>query len=573
MGNPAAQGWLFSVDFGTSNTAAAHVAETSGTVQPLPLSHGGNLISSAVYVGQSGQIEVGEVALNNAAADPAGFIAAPKRSLSLGQPTFRVGAGEVPAHLVVAGVLRTALTKAQAQHGGKPPAGIVLTHPEEWLPPQVQILTDAANSIGFPAELVRTVSEPRAAAFYYARGGSVRPGDKVAVYDFGGGTLDVAVLSAGEDGNFNVIAAGGDNALGGRNFDAIIRRWAERQLEDEAIELLDAIRGGRLSSREAWELDDSIRRAKEVLSESAQASIEVAAGPHHAVLWLSRDEFEQLIAAEVTRAVELAQSVLRIVGVGGVSAVYMTGGSSRIPAVRRAIGSLGSVATLDDPKTVVAQGALIAVTKQEEATGAAATAGAGARPGRDGVRSKQSWAFAGAGAVVGAVLTAILMATTGVGVGESSDAAPKTVYLEPGDAVKALMPAQMRNVVRCQEELDDATDSKLGIRSFKCRPTKNKEPLFAGLTKSDYGSVLITAKTSPDPAGRVNYMTNYKPSSTQQELVKVRDDAVALIVKKSYSSSNAVDLEYGNSKTGLYIQILDCKDKNTILTFLSRAGL
>jgi hypothetical protein len=360
MGPGTSSGWLLGVDFGTSNTAAGHNNELTGTVQALPLSHNGNLMSSSVFVTSPAQIDVGDVALNKASADPAGFIAAPKRLLTLGQSVFQVGGMDVPAHTVAAGVLRTVLARAQGRHEGRPPSGLVLTHPENWSAQQVRVLTDAAAELGYPPQLVRTVSEPRAAAHYYARNGEVDPGDRVAVFDFGGGTLDVAVLAAARDGSFDVVAAQGDNALGGRNFDAAIRRWVDTELSDRNPALLSALES-KTSVRDLRTLDESIRNAKEVLSESPQASIDIYADGEHEVLSLTRGEFESLIEREVTRGVELARATFRGAGVDGgtLRAIYLTGGSSRIPMVHQQVQSLGRIATLDDPKTVVAQGALL----------------------------------------------------------------------------------------------------------------------------------------------------------------------------------------------------------------------
>ncbi len=77
MTTSVSSGWMLSVDFGTSNTAAAHVDDLTGAVQTLPLSYGANLMSSSVYVQSPTRIEAGEVAQNKAAADPSGYLATP----------------------------------------------------------------------------------------------------------------------------------------------------------------------------------------------------------------------------------------------------------------------------------------------------------------------------------------------------------------------------------------------------------------------------------------------------------------------------------------------------------------
>ncbi|MBN4925539.1 Hsp70 family protein [Hoyosella rhizosphaerae] len=351
--------WVLGIDFGTSNTAAAHNRVTGGGVEALPLSHHGNLLPSAVFMKSPTQIEVGEVAINQAELNPAAFLAAPKRVL--GQRTISLDGYDLPPSDVVAAVIAKVVAKATTVHGGAPPSTVVLTHPEAWSVAEIQALTTAAMRAGVPAQAIRTISEPRAAVHYYTRTNTLREGESIAVFDFGGGTLDVAVLSACADGGFDVVAARGDNALGGKTFDALVRRWVDEQLNERNPELFRHLREtaplGVLRT-----VDDSIRRAKELLSETPSARITVSAAGKQENLLITRDEFEELIGTNVERAVDLTRATLRSAGVDAnrLSALYLTGGSSRTPLVHHQLGQIGPIATLDDPKTVVAQGAIIA---------------------------------------------------------------------------------------------------------------------------------------------------------------------------------------------------------------------
>lgn len=362
MGLRGPSDWLLAVDFGTSNTAAASLDTATGEVRSVALSHTATVMSSSVFVTSPTQIEVGDVARDRATSDPSSFVVAPKRSLAQAQQVFRVGDGDVPAHSVVAAILRSAMIRSQSQLGGRSPSGIVLTHPEGWSPQQIRVLTEAANEIGYPSNLVQTVSEPQAAAHHYGRTTQVRPGERIAVFDFGGGTLDVAVLTARSDGSFEVTAARGDQALGGRDFDAAIRRWVEHQLGESNPELVRRLATMSLLDRRA--LDESIRQAKELLSETPSAGIDVRVGEHHERLSLTRREFEEIIAPDVARAVQLTRGTLELAGIRGpgrLQAIYLTGGSSRIPLIHTQLQAFAPVATLDDPKTVVARGALACV--------------------------------------------------------------------------------------------------------------------------------------------------------------------------------------------------------------------
>ncbi|WP_326603532.1 Hsp70 family protein [Rhodococcus sp. PD04] len=348
--------WVLAVDFGTSNTSAAHRTGPD-RVESLPLTHTSNLMPSSVYVDHTGAITTGDVAINQAGVDPAGFVAYPKTHVAVGSVMVR-GQDVLVAH-TIASVLRTVYNQALPRHNNHPPAEVVLTHPEAWSQRELDVLRHAASLAGLGGS-VSLISEPRAAAFYYSRqhDATIVKGSTIAVFDFGGGTLDIAVLTATSEWTFEVIRAGGDNTLGGKNLDATVARWVDDRLRDDDADLAAWLRTpDGLDARRT--LDDQIRRAKELLSEHPSATIRVTGNGADLTFTITRDEFEQLIEPQITRGVQLAAQVLRDAGVdrSGLQALYLTGGSSRIPYVHRRLSELGSIATLDDPKTVVAKGA------------------------------------------------------------------------------------------------------------------------------------------------------------------------------------------------------------------------
>ncbi|WP_245687810.1 Hsp70 family protein, partial [Rhodococcus phenolicus] len=304
--------WVLAVDFGTSNTSAAHRTGPD-RIESLPLTHTSNLMPSAVYLDPHGTITTGDVAVNHATLDPAGYIAAPKAHVTTG--TVHTRGHDIPTATTIAAVLRTVHTRALTAHNNQPPTDIVLTHPEAWSPRELAVLRHAATLAGLGGH-VCLISEPRAAAFHYSRhhDAKIVAGSTIAVFDFGGGTLDVAVLTATDEWTFEVLRAAGDNALGGKNLDA---------------------------------------------TDAPSATIRVTGNGTEITVTLTREEFEQMIEPQIGRAVQLAATVLREAGVdrGGLQALYLTGGSSRIPYVHRRLAELGPIATLDDPKTVVARGA------------------------------------------------------------------------------------------------------------------------------------------------------------------------------------------------------------------------
>ncbi|WP_448852300.1 Hsp70 family protein [Corynebacterium sp. 335C] len=348
--------WHLAIDFGTSNTAAAHTSASSGEVETLPLSHQGNLMPSAVFADEKG-IYVGHSARNHAGSRPDAFLASPKRVID--HDAVTLGGRSVEVSDLVGAVLHRVIETAKKQHGGADPETVTLTHPEAWSAHALNNLKAGAAKAGVDASSLHTISEPRSAARFYSKGKGLVTGDRVAVFDFGGGTLDIAVLERRDDGSFQVVTARGDNSLGGRNVDALIRNWVLRQLEEDEPQLAGYLRSAPASVTVS--LDHSIREAKEILSDTPSATITVSTPQGETNLLLTRDEFEELLVTDIDRAVALTQATLRDAGAGAETAtLYLTGGSARIPYVQQRLGEVCQVATLDDPKTVVARGALMA---------------------------------------------------------------------------------------------------------------------------------------------------------------------------------------------------------------------
>ncbi len=430
-----AHDWMLSIDFGTSNTAAAHTSPSGNGVQVLPLSHRSNLMPSAVYVESPQNVYSGDAALNKAEERPQALLAEPKRVLRLGM--VPVNGYEIPPSDLVAAILRAVYERALSVHNNRPPSRVVLTHPEAWPPDQVTILTDATVSAGIDPAAVVTISEPRAAVHYYTRTTPMPSGGGIAVFDFGAGTLDVAVLKATDAHTFEVVAARGDNALGGKNFDAMIRRWVDEQLDEYDPQLLDWLRRS-ATQQDIRSLDEQIQRAKELLSDQPAATIRVTGNGHSTALSLTRDELEQIIGPQIDMALDLTRCTLTDAGIdaGSLETIYLTGGSSRIPLVHRRLSALGPVATLDDPKTVVAQGALFApprtvathVPAPVAHTTPRTTSPAASAPGPGAMGKKLRLATAAAGLVLlGGVFAAVVLTGQDTTAGSATAAAETTI--------------------------------------------------------------------------------------------------------------------------------------------------
>lgn len=357
--------WRLSIDFGTSSTTAA-VSGRDGRVFPLALEAHAFAIPSAV-VAVEGELHTGPAATRLAAVNPDGYEGTPKRRI--GEDEILLDGRTISPVTLVAAVLSRVYRTALRHHDGVAPAQVVLTHPEAWRGHRLERLRESAVAAGIGGDRIRLVSEPVAAAWHYARS---RPesatGAPLAVLDFGGGTLDVALLSSERrDGQprFRVIDQDGIDTLGGHDLDSALVRWTLEQLRsDSRTEMAEAVGGvGSESLYDRLVLRDQVRQAKHSLSEHASAPIAVRASGQEWVGSVTRDEFVALIGADLDRAVGLLQRLLDRCGIApaDLATLFLTGGSTLIPELHVRLERLvpGRLATLDDPKLVTCLGALL----------------------------------------------------------------------------------------------------------------------------------------------------------------------------------------------------------------------
>ena len=353
MGVVAAN-WVLSIDFGTTTTAAAI---TDGDRVELVEIDGSPRMPSVVLASESGDLVVGAAAEQQLALTPERAERTPKRRI--GDEIMLLGSRAVRPVDAVAAIFRAVAAEAVRRQSGGAPSALRLTHPARWGSVRLGALSEAAELAGLPHPSY--VAEPVAAAVHFADEREV-DGAHVAVYDLGGGTLDTAVLRrVGQ--TFEVIGTpGGDDQLGGETFDHRLWQHLGSRLADTKPEAWEELRFGteRQWRKAAHDFRIEVKRAKEALSSNADYPIYLGA-PVDAELLITREELEELIRADVERSVsELLLTVDRAgLAVDELTAVYLVGGSSRIPLVTRLVGEqLGRVpGTWGDPKAAVVLGA------------------------------------------------------------------------------------------------------------------------------------------------------------------------------------------------------------------------
>ncbi|MFS8101550.1 type VII secretion-associated protein [Lentzea alba] len=368
------------VDFGTSSTCVAVSAH--GREPQVVVFDGQPLVPSAVFAAADGTLFVGQEAERQAAVDPARYEPHPKRRVDEGE--LLLGSSVLPVVDVVRAVLTRAVGEARRVGGGAPVDLLVLTHPADWGTVRTRVLIQAARGLG--RELV-LVPEPVAAAVFHSASHSIPDGASLAVLDLGGGTVDASVVTR-TGKSFRVLATKGDPTFGGADIDQALLEHVGSLVGAKDPEAWRQLVEGRemADRRKRRVLRQDVRGAKETLSRHAYTDVPMP--PPFPDAHVTRSDLEQLITAPLSRAAALVGAAVRDAGLAPqqLAGVFLVGGSSRIPLVARLVHEHTRVVptSIDQPETVVARGALRAVSLDPERTGGVAPQGALQTPPKGG---------------------------------------------------------------------------------------------------------------------------------------------------------------------------------------------
>ncbi|MBK5305674.1 MAG: Hsp70 family protein [Frankiaceae bacterium] len=414
-------GYRLGIDLGTTYSAAA-VSRDGGAVEVCTLGTTSQSIPTVVVLREDGEVLTGEAAERRAPNEPTRTAREFKRRLGDPVPLI-VGSTPYGAEALMALVLRAIVAQVSEREGAAPDA-IVLTHPANYSDFKRGLLEEAARLAGLDLSRVQLVTEPQAAAVAYATQQRVEPGEVVAVYDFGGGTFDAAVVRKDEGSGFSLLGSPeGMERLGGIDIDQAVLAHVDLALDGMLTSAGSADPATRSS---LVRLREEVRRGKEALSTDTDCTIAVSLPQLQTEVRLTREELEGMIRPRVAETVEALRRAVASTGMAmeDVSRVLLVGGSSRIPLVGLLVRELTGrpVAVDAHPKLAIATGAALlgaAPAAEPEAVAAAlpeapVVAGKG-RAGKGALAAAAGTGFAATAAgaaVVGAGGSAVAAAAT-----------------------------------------------------------------------------------------------------------------------------------------------------------------
>jgi len=345
-------GKIIGIDLGTTNSCVSVMEGGSPTI--IQNSEGGRTTPSMVAFSKNGDRLIGQPAKRQAVTNPQNTVYSIKRFMGrlhkevdqeIGEVPFEVTQGSKGEVLVKIGdkeytppeisamILQKLKQTAEAYLGTKV-TDAVITTPAYFNDSQRQATKDAGKIAGLNVR--RIINEPTAAALAY--GLDKKKDEKIAVFDFGGGTFDISILELGE-GVFEVKSTNGDTHLGGDDIDQVLIDWmADEFKKDEGIDLRD-------DPMALQRLKEGAEKAKMELSSAIQTDVNLpfitadAAGPKHLNIQITRAKFENLVSGLFGRLKEPCLKALKDARLkpADIDEVILVGGSTRIPKVQQIV--------------------------------------------------------------------------------------------------------------------------------------------------------------------------------------------------------------------------------------------
>jgi len=352
-------GKIIGIDLGTTNSAIA-VME-GGKAKMIGSAEGSNLIPSMVAVNKKGERLVGQLAKRQAVTNPENTLYSIKRLIGrkfeddevqrdiklmpyqivkAGEGVkIKMGDKEYSPQEISAMILAKIKSDAEAYLGEKVD-GAVITVPAYFNDSQRQATKDAGKIAGL--DVKRIINEPTAAALAYGLGKENKKDQKIAVYDFGGGTFDITIIEVGEadgESSFEVLSTNGDTHLGGDDIDLRLMDWIVEEFKTkEGVDL----KGDAMAMQR---IKEAAEKAKIELSTTQESEINLpfisadADGPKNLVMNLTRAKLEALVGDLIKKTGPIAEAALKDAKLskGDIDEVILVGGMTRMPLIQQVV--------------------------------------------------------------------------------------------------------------------------------------------------------------------------------------------------------------------------------------------
>ena len=345
---------ILGIDLGTTNSCMAFIENGKTTI--IPNREGGKTTPSIVALTQDGQRLVGEPAKRQAVTNPMNTVSSIKRLMGTNEKK-RINGKDYTPQVISSMILQKLKLDAEAYLGEKVTQAVI-TVPAYFNDAQRQATKDAGRIAGL--EVLRIINEPTAAALAYGLENSY--GQKMMVFDLGGGTFDVSIIEIGND-VIEVLSTSGDNHLGGDDFNQIVAKYIMDEFYKQ--EHIDLSKDPMAKQR----VNEAAEKAKIELSSMKSTNITIPfitttlQGPKNLEMTLTQEQFNRITKSLIERLIMPMQNALNDARLlpAELNKIILVGGSSRIPAVQDKIKEITGIIPSKslNPDECVAVGAAI----------------------------------------------------------------------------------------------------------------------------------------------------------------------------------------------------------------------